>query len=132
MKRVILVSAANICILLIVLCSLELFGQTIALLWPSYDVLFLQPDKALGWKQVPNLKWTWAGHYWYANEFSVNVNTNSLGFRDFDRPANDKGIRRVALIGDSYVEAVQVPFEKTGGSFLKENLILTRASVGKS
>jgi hypothetical protein len=56
MKRVILVSAANICILLIVLCSLEFFGQTIALFWPSYDVLFLQPDKALGWKQVPNLK----------------------------------------------------------------------------
>ncbi len=90
---------------------------------PSYDVLFMQPDKVTGWKQVPNLHWTWAGNNWYATDFSVNVETNPLGFRDFPRELPKlHGVKRVALLGDSFIEAVQVPFEKTAGQLLEKSL----------
>jgi hypothetical protein len=64
---------ANILVFLVLLLLFEATLQVIALIRPSYDVLFLQPDKVLGWKQVPNHHWTWAGHNWYASDFSVNV-----------------------------------------------------------
>jgi hypothetical protein len=102
---------------------LEAIGQVVALAHPSYDVLFLQPDAAVGWRQVPNMAWTWAGHDWYASDFSVHVQTNSSGYRDMTRDrAKPSEVARVALLGDSFIEAVQVPFEKTSGHLLEQRL----------
>jgi lysophospholipase L1-like esterase len=113
------------------LLLLEATGQAVALMFPSYDVLFLQPDRVLGWKQVPNLEWTWAGHHWYAADFAVRVKTNSMGFRDherrFDKPAN---VIRVAVIGDSFIEAVQVPLERTATQVLERKLNESSAASG--
>jgi hypothetical protein len=61
-----IVTGVNLAILLSLLFLLELSAQVIALLRPSYEVLYLQPDRALGWKQVPNLRWKWTGFHWYA------------------------------------------------------------------
>ena len=119
------VIGVNILVFLVLLFLIEATGQVIALIRPSYDVLFLQPDKVLGWKQVPNLNWTWAGHYWYAADFSVDIETNPLGFRDIAREyPKPPGVKRVALLGDSFIEAVQVPFEKTAGQLLEQKLNL--------
>jgi len=123
MRHALVVTAVNLAVLLGLLFILELFGQIIALFRPSYEVLYLQPDRALGWKQVPNLHWKWAGFHWYAADFSVDVKTNASGFRDLDRePEKPKGVNRVALIGDSLIEAVQVPFAQTGGQLLEQKL----------
>jgi hypothetical protein len=90
-------------------------------------VLFLKPDRVLGWREVPGLRWTWAGHYWYAADFSVKVQTNRLGFRDFDREyQKPAGVKRVAALGDSFIEAVQVPFEKTATQLLERKLNTSR------
>jgi hypothetical protein len=106
-------------LLVLVEASLQLF----ALLRPSYDVLFLQPDRVLGWKQAPNLRWVWAGLYWYASDFKVDITTNPLGFRDKTRAVTKPyGVKRVALLGDSFIEAVQVPLEKTAGQLLEQRL----------
>jgi len=108
---------------LVPLLLLEAAGRVFLLLRPSYDVLFLQPDRAVGWKQVPNLEWTWAGWHWYANEFSVRIRTNSLGFRDRERErAKPEGVVRIAFLGDSFVEAAQVPLEKTAAQLLETRL----------
>lgn len=121
--QLIKISTINLLIFLVLLLLLETMGQLVAWLHPSYDVLFLQADRKLGWKQVPNLSWKWAGHYWYAADFNVPIKTNPSGFRDlprqFSKPA---GTKRVALLGDSFIEAVQVPFEKTAGSLLEQKL----------
>src|SRR5262245_24737347 len=123
MRRAMVVTAINLAVLFGLFFLLELSAQIIALLRPSYEVLYLQPDRALGWKQVPNLHWTWTGFHWYAADFSVDVTTNASGFRDIDRkPEKSEGVSRVALIGDSLIEAVQVPFEKTGGHLLEKKL----------
>ena len=123
MKHALKIVAVNILVFAFLVVILEATGQAVAVLRPSYDVLFLQPDTLLGWKQVPNLQWTWAGHEWYAADFSVRVRTNALGFRDSAREfAKPAGIQRVALLGDSFIEAVQVPFERTAGQVLQQQL----------
>lgn len=118
-REVLLASAAT----LLAAGLFELGGQVYAYFHPAYEVLYLEPDRVVGWKEVPNLKWIWAGRYWYANEFSVAIESNAFGFRDAQRevtkPAN---VRRVALLGDSYIEALQVPFEKTAGQLLERQL----------
>jgi hypothetical protein len=118
----------NILFFLGLLTLLEGTGQLIAVIRPSYEVLFLQPDEVLGWKQVPNLRWTWAGTFWYAADFSVDVETNPLGFRDLPREFfKPQGVARVALLGDSFIEAVQVPLAKTAAQLLERRL---NASLG--
>jgi lysophospholipase L1-like esterase len=123
LARAFRIVAINLMVFVGILLSVELALQGIALTWPSYEVLFLQPDRALGWKQVPNFQWRWAGHHWYAADFSVPVRTNANGFRDLDRATSKQdGTRRVALLGDSFIEAVQVPFESTAGQRLQQML----------
>jgi len=113
----------NVLVFLGLLLLIEATGQMIAVIRPSYDVLFLQPDEAVGWRQVPNLRWTWTGRFWYANDFSVEVETNPLGFRDIVREySKPPGVTRVALLGDSMIEAVQVPLTKTAAQLLERKL----------
>ena len=103
--------------------GIECAGRIYAYLHPSYDVLFLQPDPVLGWKQVPGLRWTWAGSGWYAMDYSVEIETNAHGFRDAERTAaKPEGTPRIALLGDSLVEAAQVPLYKTAGGLLERRL----------
>jgi hypothetical protein len=105
------------------IAAIELGGQVYAFLYPSYRVLSLIPDRMVGWKLAPNLRFTWAGHYWYAREFSAPIETNSQGFRDIQRTfAKPQVVIRVALLGDSMVEAMHVPFDKTAGHLLEQRL----------
>jgi hypothetical protein len=113
----------NILVFLILLTAIEAVGLIVKAMHPVYDVLYLQPDRVVGWKQVPNLRWTWTGHYWYAADFSVPVQTNAMGFRDLPRSVSKPAdVRRIALLGDSFIEAVQVPLERTAGQVLERTL----------
>jgi lysophospholipase L1-like esterase len=72
---------------------------------------------------VPNFAFPWTGDHWYAKEFSVQARFNSRGFRDLERTeGKPPGVRRVALLGDSFVLALQVPFEHTAGQVLERRL----------
>jgi hypothetical protein len=113
-------AVGNLAVFALLLIFAELILQAVALVRPSYEVLFLQPDRMLGWKHVPNHRWQWAGHYWYANEFSVTVQSNASGFRDVERAeTKPAGVRRLALLGDSFIEAVQVPIAQTASQRLE-------------
>lgn len=77
---------------------------------PVNDVLFLAPDRVAGWKLAPDLEFHWRGRNPYCVEFGADVRINRFGFRDrewtVDRP---EGTTRIALLGDSMIEALQVP-----------------------
>lgn len=123
MRNAIKIIAVNVLVLAGLLLVLEAGAQAVAFLFPSYDVLFLQPDEKLGWKQVPGHKWRWAGHYWYAADFVVDVETNAAGFRDMERRVEKApGTTRVAVLGDSFIEAVQVPLDGTATQRLDRRL----------
>ncbi len=81
---------------------------------------FWQPDPLLGTALIPGKKGWWTQE---EHEFRVPVQINSLGLRDLEReyPKPD-GSKRVLLIGDSHVEALQVPLEDAVGPRLEETL----------
>lgn len=61
--------------------------------------------------------------YWIKDCFKNLVKTNSLGFHDFEfNEEKANGIFRIAIVGDSYVEALQVPREKSFHNLLENKL----------
>ncbi len=121
--RVLRLIVGNVLVFAAGVLLLEIAGQVHVSFHPGYRVLFLASDRELGWRGVPNLEFTWTGTDWYAREFSVPVRMNSRGFRDLEREeARPEGTVRIALLGDSLVEALQVPFEKTAGALLERRL----------
>ncbi len=58
----------------------------------------------------PNARFLWLGQPGRLREYANFVRINALGFHDVEHPvAKPPGIRRVLVVGDSYVEAFQVP-----------------------
>jgi hypothetical protein len=89
----------------------------------AHDVLFLTPDRDVGWKLPKDFAFFWNGRNPYCIEFRVQVSTNSFGFRDKPR-ARDKppGAVRIAVLGDSFIEGIQVPLEQTATAQLEARL----------
>jgi hypothetical protein len=90
---------------------------------PIDDVLFLTPDPHVGWTLARDFEFEWAGRNPYCVEFTVEVKTNSHGFRDktwtLQKPSSTI---RIAVIGDSFVEAIQVPDDRTATRLLEQDL----------
>ena len=84
------------CLVEVVLRTTHLFGARVA---------WTQPDREIGWRFTP-------GHaYWFFAEGDqpVTGRINSMGWRDREHPDTPAaGTERVAVLGDSYVEAFQV------------------------
>jgi len=81
---------------------------------------FWEYDERLGTRLIPRMEgwWTQEDH-----EFLVPVKINSLGLRDRERTVEKPaGMSRVLLVGDSYIEALQVPVEDALGSLLESRL----------
>lgn len=67
-------------------------------------------DPLIGYRYVPG------SHYWYdmENDHPITGVINHHGWRDKDRSLEkSEGTYRIALLGDSFVEAFQVEDEKT-------------------
>jgi lysophospholipase L1-like esterase len=78
---------------------------------------FYEPDPRRGWALRPGASgwWTKEGHAW--------VQINGAGMRDEEHPtAKPAGEVRVALLGDSCTESLQVPLEQTFGKLLEKEL----------
>lgn len=102
---------------------IEIVGQIYVSFRPSYNVLRYVPEKIIGWKLAPNLNFISTDEYWYAREYSVPIKINSLGFRDLERATNKPpNVSRIAILGDSFVEALHVDFSKTAGQLLEKKL----------
>ncbi len=86
----------------------------------SYKTLFLEPHPQVGWTHVPSFTYRWTG---LCREFDETHRTNSYGLLDkewtTEKPPNTV---RIAVLGDSYIDAVQVPREQTAVYRLQERL----------
>ena len=84
---------------------------------------FYRPDRARGYSLRPHA----AG--WYRKEGEAYVVINGAGLRDrprdYVKPSNTF---RIAVLGDSYVEALQVPFEDSFSALLEKDLNDCRAA----
>ncbi len=65
-------------------------------------------DERMGWTHIPNVRTQWAT----ADQVELEVETNSLGLRDnehtYEKPP---GVYRILMLGDSFVESLQIPLE---------------------
>jgi hypothetical protein len=91
-------------------------------------VAFTEPDPEIGYRFTP------ASNYWFfgENDHPVHGRINSLGWRDRERTLEKPdGVYRVAVMGDSYVEALQVELDSTFVAITERRLneLLERSGV---
>ncbi len=78
---------------------------------------YLQPDPTFGCIHIPNKLVTWRLEGYSREKIS------SQGWRDIDHAmAKPAGVIRIALLGDSTTEALQVPLAQTFGQVLERDL----------
>jgi len=113
-----------------VLAGLALAGFGVALAFAALEVgvrvlhlfpdRFWQPDALLGTRLIPGQRGWWTQE---ELEFRVPVTINSHGFRDVEHSVTKpEGVVRVLLLGDSFIEAMQVPIDATIGRQLEAQL----------
>lgn len=107
---------------------LAAFGAVMALLVLELGVRMLhlvpdrfwRPDPLLGTALVPGASGWWTQE---EHEFFVPVKINDAGRRDLDRGVDKPAdALRILLLGDSFVEALQVPIEQTFARRLEQRL----------
>jgi hypothetical protein len=92
-----------------------------------YWALYKRPDPVLGWAPPPGTE------AWQRFEGRALVRINSAGFRDREHlTGKPPGTLRIAILGDSFAEAVQVPLEHTFWSVLEQRLRDCRALQERS
>ena len=100
-----------------------LFAEIILRLAGFHSPLTYEPVSEYGWKHFAN------HHFTRVTESStIEISTNSMGLRDTEHKLDDKiNPTKFLFLGDSFTEALQVPFNKT---FVKlfESLHSTQSS----
>ena len=104
MKRLLLVVVS-----LVVVCGvLEVVLRTTHLFHARLS--WTEPDRDIGWRFTPGRE------YWFfgENDHAITGRINAMGWRDRERTvAKPAGTFRIAVLGDSYVEAFQVEQDST-------------------
>ncbi len=97
--------------------SLEIFFRTTH--WLGARASWARPDALIGWGLAPGKQY----FYPHENPSGVYFDVNRFGYRDKEwaeeKPA---GVFRVAVLGDSYVEALQVTRDKTFPALAEKKL----------
>ena len=84
--------------------------------------LFYAPDPYAGSRLQPDFQG------WYQKEGRAYIRVNSWGFRDREHsPAKPPDTLRIAVLGDSFAEALQVPREQAFWSVLEQRLAQSTA-----
>ncbi len=90
--------------------------------WPAFYTM----DNQVGGALRPG------ANGWFTSEGKAWISINSHGQRDRERSyAKPAGTFRIAVLGDSFVEALQVPLEKTFCSVIERRLDRSNAVGGK-
>lgn len=109
-KRLLLVLLSTAFSLAIAEVAVRVLGVT--------DPILRDVDRVLGWAPIPN------ADGWWTREGRAHVHITEHGFRGVDVPPGraPAGTLRIALVGDSYVEARQIALESTLGVQLESAL----------
>jgi hypothetical protein len=108
--------------LLFGLCLSEIFLRVIGYSYP----LFYTTDYYRGFALLPGVE----GHYQREGESYVRINSDGLRDREHAK-VKPAGTVRIAVLGDSFCEAMHVPLEQTFWSLLEQKLQDCNAFPGK-
>ena len=106
----------NLALVMVSLCIALILGEVI--------LRFTFPQSLGVWRQTRDglilLRPSFDG---YSHAFQTRVKTNSLGFRDVEHElVADTKTYRILLLGDSFMEALQVEFEESFPHLLEQEL----------
>jgi hypothetical protein len=93
--------------------------------------LFAEFDETLGFRLEPGAEGEYRGVSLLAGNPHIRtpVKVNALGIRGPERAlAKAPGVRRIIVLGDSFVVALEVPYEKTVTARLEERAAAARAA----
>jgi hypothetical protein len=108
--------------LAVALLLLEMLTRALGLAAPAEPTgNFWRTDPQTGWSLQPGATGRWFNPPY---EYDIDITINSQGLRDVERASYDKppDTFRILLLGDSYVEGLRVPLEKTFGKVLEAEL----------
>ncbi len=109
--------AVNLTVALVSVMAAALIAEAALRLLDFSYVSFHRPDETLGLR----LRALAEGEF--KSEGHAHVRVNSAGFRDRERAlAKPKGTVRIAVLGDSYIEGLQVELDKTFPAVLERQL----------
>ncbi len=83
-------------------------------------------DKELGWRGTPNGEGTFIR---LRDDIRTPFRFNNIGFRDDDYLPKQPGQKRLVLLGDSFVESLEVPVEKTFHALLEKQFQASSATI---
>ena len=122
MRRVVLLAAIVAAQFVLFEVALRTWGSSEAA--PAFQGLFAN-DPVIGYRLKPGARVRFA-----TVEFDTQIAINAVGVRDDEeigpKPANE---RRILILGDSLVLAVQVPFARTFGELLEQRLNAESPSI---
>jgi len=100
-------------------------GLQVADWWRTGESLYM-PDEVRGWRLRPGFDG------WFRDEGAMWVRINSDGLRGREHPlAADPGRVRVAVLGDSYLQATNVAQEQTFAALLESRLTACPPRAGR-
>jgi len=99
--------------IIILLIILEIF---LRIFFPISDNLFIG-DKIIGHKHIPDKK-----AKYLSEEYKTISLFNSEGFRDINHEIENQNKTRIAFLGDSFTDALEVNFENSFHQILKKDL----------
>lgn len=120
--------AAGVSVLCLAVCELGLrlfyFGSFEP---PAFDHVYhlREPHPTRGWALLPD-----CSAYLRTRDYAVLVKTNSRGFRDVEHAyEKPEGAYRIVVLGDSFMEAYQVPLQESFPRLLESELTDHRVEV---
>ncbi len=116
-KKILIFLLSIIISLVLVEVGLRLIGFQLNS-WKDYNAF---PFYEAGAKAV------YVGYPWHPREFSIDVSYNSLSYPDIEHNrVKPKNTIRILVVGDSYVDATEVPFDQTFFRLLEKRLNQTK------
>jgi len=122
MRTFFMASATALFAIIFALICLEVGMRVAGISYP----LFYLPEPVAGAYLWPNLK------AWYELEGQAFVEVNSIGYRDKEHPkVKGESEFRIAFLGDSMTEALQVSFEETYWNVARKELATCEELSGR-
>lgn len=121
MKKILKLVLINLSVFVLLLVVMEGLLHIV----PPFDRFITYADAEVRWKNdFPNSEYTYIGNdVGMISKFKVYVKNNSLGFHDKEYKFYKKpGTKRILVLGDSQVEAIQVDLSKTFHKILEKKL----------
>lgn len=118
---------SNFLLLFFALLISFIFGEIIVRLFVVQETKRLATyDKELGWRGTPNGAGTFIR---LRDNIRTPFSFNNIGFRDDDYLPKQSGQERLVLLGDSFVESLEVPLEKTFHALLEKQFQANDAAI---